>query len=115
MDPSRSTTRQFTTCLLLSVVLILGIVQWSFLPVLIQAASLAGRTTLVDSPGHSAKFAAPFKCLIGDFDYPQPCLKHARLALPSPPVSFLHPPEVPSLRQDDQNFSDHQLRSPPFA
>jgi hypothetical protein len=115
MYRSRSTTRQFATCLLLSVVLILGIVQWSFLPVLIQDASFSGRTALAESPGHSAKFAAPFKCLIGDFDYAQPCLKQSSLVLPRPLVSFFRQPGELSFRPDDQFFPYCQLRAPPSA
>jgi hypothetical protein len=115
MNRSRATTRPFATCLLFSGVLILGIVQWSFLPVLIQDSSFSGRTAVEVSPGHSSKFAASFKCLLGDFGDLQPCLKQTSLASPRPPVSFSHPPDVPSFQQDDQFFSYRQLRSPPSA
>ena len=37
MNPKRTTSRRYVACLLLlSGVLVLGIVQWSFLPILIQ-------------------------------------------------------------------------------
>lgn len=81
MNPGRATTRQFATCLALSAVLILGIVQWSFLPVLIQGISLPSRVSIEVSPGHSSKFAAPFKCLSGTIDYLQSCLKPASLGV----------------------------------
>src|SRR6266576_469501 len=114
MNPGRATTPQLVTCLLLSGMLILGIVQWSFLPVLIQDSSFLGRTAVEVSPGHSSKFAASFKSLVGNFGSLQTCLGKSSYAAPRPPVSFFrHPPE-PSFRQDDQ--SPHRpLRSPSSA
>src|SRR6266576_2350021 len=114
MNPGHATARQLVTCPLLSGVLILGMVQWSFLPILIQDSSFSGRTAVEVSPGHSSKFAASFKSLIGKFGSLQTCLGKSSYAAPRPPVSFFrHPPE-PSFRQDDQ--SPHRpLRSPPSA
>jgi hypothetical protein len=115
MNPGRATTRQLATCLVLSAVLILGIVQWSFLPVLIQSISLSSRASIEVSPGHSSKFAAPFKCLSGTFDYLQSCLKPASLGVPLPPVSFSRQSDEPSVRHDDQVFPHRRPRSPPSA
>ena len=111
MNQSRVTTRQLATCLLLSAVLILGIVQWSFLPVLIQDSSFSGRTAVEVSPGHTSKFAAPSKFLLGNFL--QPCLKQANLAALRTAVSFFYQLEEPSFTRDDQFFSHRGLRSPP--
>jgi hypothetical protein len=115
MNPGRSTTRQFATCLALSAVLILGIVQWSFLPVLIDSPSFSGGASIEVSPGHSSKFAAPFKCLSGTIDYLQACLNSASRGLPLPRVSFSRHSDEPSFKHDDQVFPHRRLRSPPSA
>jgi hypothetical protein len=111
MKLSRPTNRLFACCLILSAVLILGIVQWSFLPVLIQNAPLTSRTLVEVSPGHSAKFAAPFKGLLGE----SLKLRRGRLiaAVPMIAVIFFHLAAEPAPRLDDQFFSHRQLRSPP--
>jgi hypothetical protein len=111
MNPGRATTRQLATCLLLSAVLILGIVQWSFLPVLIQDSSFSGRTAVDASPGHSSKFAAPSKFLLGDFL--QPCLKQANFAKPKITICFFYQPEETFFTSDDRFSSHRQLRAPP--
>jgi hypothetical protein len=113
MNPGRATTRQLATCLLLSAVLILGIVQWSFLPVLIQSPSSSGRIAVDVSPGHTSKFAAPSKFLLGNFL--RPCLKQAIVATVQASACFFYQPEEPSFTRDDQFFPHRQLRSPPFA
>src|SRR5437879_6037272 len=105
MNPGRATTPQLATCLLISGVLILGMVQWSFLPILIQDSSFSGRTAVEVSPGHSSKFAASFKSLIGKFGSPQRCLGKSSYAVPRPPVSFFGHPTEPSSRQHDLFFS----------
>jgi hypothetical protein len=115
MNSGRTTTRQFATCLALSAVLILGIVQWSFLPVLIQSPASSGRVSIEVSPGHSSKFAAPFKCLSGSIDYLQTCLKAASFGVPLPRVSFSRHSDEPSFKHDDQVFPHRRLRSPPSA
>jgi hypothetical protein len=115
MNPGRSTTRHFITCLFLSAVLILGIVQWSFLPVLIESPASSGRVSIEVSPGHSSKFAAPFKCFSGAIDYLQACLKSASLGVLIPPVSFSRRSDEPSFKHDDQVVPHRQLRSPPSA
>jgi hypothetical protein len=115
MNSGRATTRHFATCLALSAVLILGIVQWSFLPVLIQSPTFSGRVSIEVSPGHSSKFAAPFKCLSGTIDSLQTCLKPASLGIPLPSVSFSRHSDESFFRHDDQVFSYRSLRSPPTA
>jgi hypothetical protein len=64
--------------------LILGVVQWSFLTVLIQGSWFAGRTAVEVSPGHSSKFAATFKSLIGNFGSLQTCLGKSSYAVLRP-------------------------------
>ena len=113
MTPGRSTTRQLAACLLLSAVLILGIVQWSFLPVLIQSPSFSGRVAVEVSPGHSSKFAAPSKFLLGNFL--RPCLKQANVATMQNSACFFYEPAEPSFARDDRFFLQRQLRSPPSA
>jgi hypothetical protein len=113
MTPGRATTRLLTTCLLLSAVLILGIIQWSFLPVLIQNPSSSGRPAVEVSPSHSAKFAAPSKFLLGDFL--QPCLQQASLSAPQTPLKYFYQREETSFARDDQFLPHRQLRSPPSA
>src|ERR1700730_12681411 len=113
MNLSRPTTRHLTTCLLLSAVLILGIVQWSFLPVLIQDSSFSGRTAVDVSPGHSSKFAAPSKFLLGNFL--RPCLKQANVATMQTSACFFYEPAESSFARDDRFFLQRQLRSPPSA
>jgi hypothetical protein len=113
MNPGRATTRQLAACLLLSAVLILGIVQWSFLPVLIQSPTLSGRIAVDVSPGHISKFAAPSKFLLGNFL--RPCLKLAIVGAVQASACFFYQPEEPSFMRDDRFFSHRQLRSPPFA
>jgi hypothetical protein len=59
MNPKRFTSPRYVAgLLLLSGVLILGIVQWSFLPILIQNGPVAGTAVLEVPAGHSSKFAA---------------------------------------------------------
>jgi hypothetical protein len=113
MEQTRPTNRQFSYCLILSAVLILGIVQWSFLPVLIQSTSLASGTRVEISPGHSAKFAAPFKGLFED-SY-KPGQTHSTVASPQAPASFFGIPKELNRTPNEQFFSNRQLRSPPSA
>lgn len=114
MFPQRVTTRPFSLCLLaLSAVLVLGLVQWSFLPILIQNGPVSSSGILEMSGGHSSKFAAPLKCIFGDGM--APCLLQVRLQIqrftfriPSAQESVLAGPEVFFL-------SYHPLRAPPSA
>jgi len=113
MNPSRATTRQLAACLLLSAVLILGIVQWSFLPVLIQSPAFSGRVAVDVSPGHTSKFAAPSKFLLGNF--PRPCLKQAIVAVVKASACIFYQPEESSFTRDERFFPHRQLRAPPSA
>jgi hypothetical protein len=113
MNPDRATDRQFACCLILSAVLILGIVQWSFLPILIQSAPLPGKAVLEVSTSHTSKFAAPFKCFSGDSL--KPCLSRARISTPRITPSFFHRSEEPAPDRDVLFFSHRQLRAPPSA
>ena len=67
MNQTRAKNRLWTFCLILTVVLFLGLVQWSFLPLLIDFGMPSCNAVLAVSAGHTSKFAAPFKCLFGDF------------------------------------------------
>jgi hypothetical protein len=113
MNRKPATNRGFACCLLLSAVLVLGIVQWSFLPILVQSAPIPGRTLLEDLSSHTSKFAAPFKCLFGDSL--KPCLILSRISRPAISYDFLHRSEVPTSNWQDLFFSFRQLRAPPSA
>jgi hypothetical protein len=113
MNRKPATNRGITCCLLLSAVLILGIVQWSFLPILVQSAPLPGKALLEISSGHTSKFAAPFKCLFGDSL--KPCLPSARISEPRITSNFIHRSEALTHNRQDQFFSSRQMRAPPSA
>jgi hypothetical protein len=114
MNPKRSTSRRHVACLLLlSGVLVLGIVQWSFLPILIQNGPVASTTVLEVSAGHSSKFAAPFKFLFGDGL--RPCLVQSRITGRRIVSRIPRPPEAPIFGRDDFFLSYHPLRAPPSA
>lgn len=114
MTPNRTPNRRYVACiLLLTGVLVFGIVQWSFLPILIQEGPVASTAVLEMSAGHSSKFAAPFKCLFGDEH--KPCLVQSRIALPRTLSRISHPPEAPISGKDDLFLSYHPLRAPPSA
>ena len=81
MIRERTIGRPYAICLLLlSGVLVLGIVQWSFLPLLIQNGPSTGAPLLEFSAGHTSKFAAPYKTLFGDGL--NPCLVQAGITGP---------------------------------
>jgi hypothetical protein len=114
MNPKRTPTRRFVACLLLlSSLLVLGIIQWSFLPILIQNGPVARTGALEMSAGHSSKFAAPFKCLFGDGL--RPYLAQSRITVRRIASRIPHPPEAPISRRDDFFLSYHPLRAPPSA
>ena len=114
MNPKRSTSRRYVACLLLlSGVLVLGIVQWSFLPILIQNGPVASTSVLEMSAGHSSKFAAPFKCLFGDGL--RPCLVQSRITVRRVASRIPHPLEAQMSDQDSFSLSYHPLRAPPSA
>jgi hypothetical protein len=113
MNRKPATNRSITCCLLLSAVLILGIVQWSFLPILVQSASLPGKALLEITSGHTSKFAAPFKCLFGDSL--KPCLPPSGNSKPRIASNFLGRNEEPVPSWQDLFFSYLHLRAPPSA
>jgi len=113
MKPKCLSTRRYVICLsLLMGVLVLGIVQWSFLPILIQNGSVGG-ASLEMSAGHSSKFAAPFKFLFGDSL--QPCVVGARITVRRVTSRISLVAEVVVYLSDDLFLSSHHLRAPPTA
>ncbi len=109
--PNRDRSHGFACCLLLSAVLVLGIVQWSFLPLLVQSTPLSGRAILEVSGNHTSKFAAPFKYLFGDS-------LNLFLARTSVSIFRITPTLVRQLQKstserDDFFFSHRQFRAPP--
>jgi len=112
MNPNRSTSRRYVACLLLlSGVLVLGIIQVSFLPILIQNGPVGSAAVLEMSAGHSSKFAAPFKCLFSDGL--RPCLLQSRITLRRSAYRIPHPPDAPISGKDEYFLSFHPLRAPP--
>jgi hypothetical protein len=113
MNPNRLPTRWYLICIsLLLGVLVLGIVQWSFLPILIQNGPVGGASVEM-SASHSSKFAAPFKFLFGDGL--QPCVVRARITARRVAFRIAIVSEVPVNRSDELFLSSHQLRAPPAA
>jgi hypothetical protein len=114
MNPERTPTRRYVACLLLlSGVLALGIVQWSFLPILIQNGPVGNAPALEMSVGHSSKFAAPFKCLFADGA--RPCLVQSRITVRRVAFRIPHPLEAHFPGRNDFFLTYHPLRAPPSA
>jgi hypothetical protein len=112
MNLTRIPSRRYIAGLfLLSLVLVLGIIQWSFLPILIQNVPVASAAVLEMSAGHSSKFAAPFKCLSGDGL--RPCLAQSRITVRRIAFRIPHSPENQISGKDDFFLSYHPLRAPP--
>jgi hypothetical protein len=114
MTVDRSTGRLYIAAfVLLAGILILGIVQWSFLPILIQNAPGATRALLEFSPSHTSKFAAPFKAFHGDG--PVPVLVRARIVFrPAMSAVFLST-DAPLSGVYALVLTQHPLRAPPSA
>jgi hypothetical protein len=113
MKPNCPPNRFYLICLsLLMVVLVLGIVQWSFLPILIQNGPISG-PSLEMSAGHSSKFAAPFKFLFSDGL--QPCIVLSRITVRQITSAIFIVRDVPTYRSDELHLSSHLLRAPPTA
>jgi hypothetical protein len=113
MNSGRISNRRLACHLILATVLVLGIVQWSFLPILVQSAPFRGGSFLELSNGHTSKFAAPFKCLLGSFV--KPCVTQTNSIAPSIPSRFLHRSNEPTVNWRDVDFSYRQFRAPPTA
>ena len=114
MNPERTPSRRYIACLLLlSGVLLLGIVQWSFLPILIQNGPGTSAGVLGVSASHTSKFAAPFKCLFGDGL--NPCLVQTRITVRRIASRIVRLPDAPISGQDDFSLTHRPLRAPPSA
>ena len=113
MKPNCLPNRWYVICVsILLGVLVLGIVQWSFLPILIQNGPV-GAPSLEMSASHSSKFAAPFKFLFSDGL--QPCLVVSGITVRKIVTVVFIVTEDPAYRSADLFFSSHQLRAPPAA
>jgi hypothetical protein len=114
MNPKRTPSRRYAVFIfLLSGVLLLGIVQWSILPILIQDGPSASTAVLELSASHTSKFAAPFKCLFGDGL--NPCLVQSRISVRRIASRIVPLPDAPISGQDDFSLTHRPLRAPPSA
>jgi hypothetical protein len=114
MTPQRSLSRLYVACLfVLAAVLVLGIVQWSFLPVLNQNGPGTAGTALEFSASHTSKFAAPFKALHGDGWIPR--LIQTRINLQRAAFANVRPADAPTTSQCDFSLTHRPLRAPPSA
>jgi hypothetical protein len=98
---------------LLSAILFLGIVQWSFLPILIQNGPVGNAAVLEMTAGHSAKFVAPFKGLFGGGL--NPYLVPTRITVRRFESGIVRLPDAPVSGQDDFSLTHRPLRAPPSA
>lgn len=114
MNPLRTSRRMSATALvLLSAILILGIVQWSFLPILIQNGPVGNDGLLEMTASHSAKFAAPFKGLFSEGL--NPGLAPTRITVRRLVSGVVRLPDAPVSGQDDFSLTHRPLRAPPCA
>ena len=113
MNPNSAQFRGCSFCLILTLVLFLGLVQWSFLPLLIDNQMPSQQAALEISSGHTSKFAAPFKGLFGDSS--SPWLPQSGVFVPTVTPSFFHRSAEPSSNWEARYFSHRQLRAPPSA
>ncbi len=109
MDHAKYYSRAF--CLVLMGVLILGLVQWSFLPLLMDGRMASCSAVLTITGGHTAKFAAPFKCPFDDST--STCLLETRQCAPVIVASFVCRVENTSPHRESVFHSDRLLRAPP--
>jgi len=111
MNQSHSKIRLWTFGLLLTVVLFLGLVQWSFLPLLIDSGVPASSAALTMAMGHSSKFAAPYK------HWAVKSLSENVLqpigAVPVFTARLSQRVEEPVSSRDDHSLTPTQLRAPP--
>lgn len=114
MIPQRSLSLLRVACLLLvAAVLVLGIVQWSFLPVLNQNGPGTAGTVLEFSASHTSKFAAPFKALHGDGWIP--CLVQTRINIQRAAFTNVRLADAPATSQCDFALTHRPFRAPPSA
>jgi hypothetical protein len=111
MISGRATNQSWVLCMFLVAVLSIGIVQWSFLPVLIQCPSLGAARDLDASSYHTSKFAAPYKFLT--VDSLQLCVLQTGIGAPEIVARIFPRPAEPPYLQSSQFSSERQLRSPP--
>jgi hypothetical protein len=97
----------------LAAVLVLGIVQWSFLPVLNQNGAGSAGSLLEFSASHTSKFAAPFKALHGDGWIP--CFVQTRINLERAAFTNVRLADAPIASQRDFSLTHRPLRAPPSA
>jgi hypothetical protein len=111
MISSRSAIRLRAFYLFLVALLLAGIIQWSFLPVLIQTPSMAGDYLLDSSSWHTSKFAAPYKF----FGVDSTQLFAVQTAVVEFEIAkgFSLRPAPPPFLQSAQFASERQQRSPP--
>lgn len=100
-------------CLVLMAVLFLGLVQWSFLPLLVDGQSDSPVAVLTIGGGHTAKFAAPFKFPFGDSS--STCLPEVRQTVPVIIASIAPRIEESSPLRENIFYSDRLFRAPPSA
>jgi hypothetical protein len=114
MNPERTPSRRYiASVLLFTGILSLGIIQWSFLPILIQDGPSTSVAVLEMSASHTSKFAAPFKCLFGDGL--NPCLVQSRITVRRMASRIVRLPDAPISGQDDIFLTHCSLRAPPTA
>lgn len=114
MKPKPCIGRSYALCLLsLAGVLVLGIIQWSFLPILVQDAPGKCPPALEFSASHLSKSAAPFKCLFGDAS--SPFVVPSKVTVRRIISTVFRLPDFPLSGQDEFSLTNRPLRSPPFA
>jgi len=104
-------SRHWTFCFLLTLVLFLGLVQWSFLPLLIDSGMPASSAVMTMAAGHSSKFAAPYKHWVGTS-----LGQYVRQPIGSVPMftpRLIQPVEELVSSRDDRFLTHSLLRAPP--
>jgi len=107
----RAKIRLGSLCLILSAVLVMGLAQWSFLPLLLDSGPSASTVVQLVSAGHTSKFAAPFKCWFGD--RLNPCRLQDAVAVPIVTTCFFCRLEEPPSSWDERFPAHRQFRAPP--
>jgi hypothetical protein len=113
MGSLKNGNRGLARCLFFWAVLVFGLVQWSFLPVLIQTDFLQGNPSVEAQDLHTAKFAAPFKSIFAD--NAQSFLNITRVDVPPPPQVTIHFQQSALAIEQNQFSTQRQLRSPPSS
>jgi hypothetical protein len=111
MIPGHAKNRRCAFCLILTTVMFLGLVQWSFVPLLADNGMPARNTILSMAEGHPSKFVAPFRCLFADSL--TSCLPASGVSVPMVTATFFHRFEERASSREARFFSHPQLRAPP--